>query len=141
MKKCMLLVFALVYGILSKIAIFGDNQGVNAIIALALGLLSLSGGYASRFFATIAPNLAIALSVLLCAIILLGLWIQEKAIKWTVIGVGIIAFVAVVVSSFSDKGLTVTGGLWDEYGPALVTLLIIGGIIATIVWWPKSGKT
>ena len=138
-----LLVFALIYGILSTSPILGDNKGVLAIIALAIGLLSLYGGFVPRFFAEISVNLAIALSVLLCAIILMGLWIKENAIKWTIIGVGIIAFVAVVVSSFNNGSLGYTGNLWEQYGPALVTLLIIGGIIAFVVFGhtPSSSST
>jgi hypothetical protein len=129
-----LLVFALIFGILTKSGILGDNKGVNAIIALAAGLLSLVGGYVPDFFQRIFPYTGIALSVLLAAIILLGLFYSEIGwIKYVIFGVGAIAFLFVVYSSFSDTNTILGGDLWNDYGQALVTLLILGGIIAAVI--------
>ena len=138
-----LLVFALVYAILTKSNILGDNKGAIVIISLALGLLSLVGGYVPQFFAKISGNLAIGLIVLLAIIILLGLFYSSKEgegvgwIKYIFIGVGILAFIFIVASSFS--GNRIMGlNLWDEYGPALITLVIIAGIIALVIKWGKN---
>jgi hypothetical protein len=136
-----LIVFAIVFGILSKANIFGDNKGVNVILALALGLLSLVGNYVPRFFQAITPNLAIGLSVLLAAIIFLGLWAKEetygKVVNWGLVILGALIFIFVIYSSFEGNvgGL---GYLWDEYGPALITLLILIGIIALVIFWGKE---
>lgn len=134
-----LLIFALVYGILSSTEILGrDQKAVNAIVSLALGLLALVTDAVPKFFMTLAPNLGIALSILLAAIVLVGLFIRETNwIKTGLIIVAIIAFVAVVISSFSGYP-TSARNLWDEYGPALVTLAILAGIIALIVWGGRS---
>ena len=135
-----LLVFALVYGILIKSNVFGDNKGAIVIISLALGLLSLVGDYVPRFFQTIAPNLAIGLSVLLAAIIFLGLFMGgsdtglNKTITWTLVIIGFIAFLFVIGNSFQDY-TSVGGNLWDQYGPALLTLLILIGLISMIIFW------
>jgi len=132
-----LLIFALVYGILSKSEIFGkENKGAVVIISLAIGLLSLVNNYVSNFFKIIMPNLAIGLSVLLCGIILVGLlWKEDKMKNWlpfVIFALGAIIFIYVVYGSFS--GNTWGGSyIWDQYGSALVTLLILGGIIWAVI--------
>ncbi len=136
-----LLIFAVVYGILSKTEILGKNQGVNALIALTLGLLSLVGDYVPNFFEKIIPNLGMALAVLLVAVILLGLFYSSKKdegiswLKYVIFGVGAVAFLAVVSNSFTNQP---GYWAWEEYGPALITLLVIAGIVALIVWGSKK---
>ena len=130
-----LLVFAIVFGVITKTNILGENRAVHAIIALAIGLLSLVGDYVPRFFQTLAPNLGVGLSILLAGIILLGLFVQEKKTEWVqyiLVGVGIAVFIVVAYSSLNDVGFS--GNLmWQQYAPALVTLAIIVGAIALIV--------
>ena len=63
-----LLIFAIVFGILSKTDILGKNKGVQATIALAVGLLSLQFDYVTNFYATIFPYAGIGISILLVAI-------------------------------------------------------------------------
>jgi len=128
-----LLVFALVYAILIKSNILGDNKGAIVIISLALGLLSLVGDYFPNFIQAMSPKLAIALSLLIAVLVLLGLFVERA--QWLnnlFIGVGILAFVIVAYSSLADYRFT-GSWLWEEYGPALVTLIIIGIVIALIV--------
>ena len=136
-----LLIFALIYGILSKTKILGDNNGVNAIVGITIGLLSLVNDYVPNFFEKITPNIGIALSVLLAGVVLLGLFYSEDEkkgitwIKYIIFGIGAVAFLAVVSNSFSNQP---GYWAWEEYGPALITLLILAGIIALIVWGKKD---
>lgn len=134
-----LLVFAMVYGILNKSKLFGDEaQGVNVILALALGLISLFSPF-PEFVQRMAPNLAIGLSVLLAALILLGLFVKDakggQTITYGLIGLGVVIFLIVTYSSFQGNlsGLN----LWDQYGPAIITLLVLIGFIAAVVKWGK----
>jgi len=50
-----LMIFAMVFGILNKTSLLGDNKGVQATIALAMGLLALQFDYVTNFYATIFP--------------------------------------------------------------------------------------
>ncbi len=136
-----LLVFALIYGILNKSQILGDAEkakGVNVIIALALGLLSLFSPF-PEFIMRMAPNLAIGITVLLAAIILLGLFSATagvgKGITYALIAIGAIIFIYVTYSSF--QGNWAGTNLWDQYGASLITLAILIGFIVAVVKWSK----
>lgn len=125
-----LLVFALVYGILVKSALFG-NKSVNVILSLTLGLLSLVGGYFPTFLHSIAPSLAIGLSILLVAIVMLGLFLADTDTKWSkniLITIAIIAFVIIAYSSLNGYGFS-GSFLWQDYAPPVIVLVVIGTII------------
>ena len=48
-----LLIFALVFGILTRVKIFKDNKVVNGIIALAVALMALQFNFVPQFFSQI----------------------------------------------------------------------------------------
>jgi len=125
-----LLIFAFVYALLSKTRILGDNKGANMIISLAVGGLALVGDYVPRFFQTIFPYTGMAISILLAAIILGGLFLGDTPwIKYIIIAVGVIGFLVVAYSSLSDYSFG-GGFFWQEYGSTIIVLaLIIGAII------------
>ena len=132
-----LMIFAVIYGILSKTQILGGRKGVDATIALAAGLLSLQFDYVSNFFASIFPYTGIGLAVLLVALILAGMFIKEdeNAFKWIYFGLGFIIFVAVLLTSLSD--FRWWGGFgygWGESWPAILVAVVVLGLIALVIW-------
>ena len=79
-----LLIFAVVYGILSKINILGEqgkNKGVNAVISVAVGLLALQFDYVPHFFSMIFPYAGMGISVLLVALILANLFLLAATLS------------------------------------------------------------
>jgi hypothetical protein len=134
-----LLVFAFVYGLLSKVKVFGDDaKGVNIVIALAVGGLSLVGDFVPNFFQTIFPYTGIGLSILLVAVILGALVFNDVektgvsvAIRWTLFIVGAIIFIVVIYTSLSDYNF-VGSDFWNEYGSTFIVLALIIGAIAWI---------
>jgi hypothetical protein len=125
-----LLIFALIYGILSKSEVIGKNKGVNVIIALSLGLLSLVGNYFPDFIQKMGGKLAIGLSLVLAIMILLGLFMDAEH-KWITnlfVIVGIVAFVIVAYSSLADYSFS-GSFLWNDYAPAIISLVVIGFIV------------
>lgn len=125
-----LLIFALVFGILQKVNIF-NNKGVDGIIALSVGLMSLQFGFVSRFFAGIFPNLGLGLAVILAALILLGLFTDsnQTGLLW---GLGAIVFIFVIWNSFefgtSNFGFWFTNNLPTIIFSAIVIALIVAMI-------------
>ncbi len=137
-----LLIFAVVYGILETGKILGTNKGVHATIAIAIGLLALQFDYVSNFFAEIFPYAGIGLSILLVALILMGLLAGDtdtKWIKYVWFGLGAIIFIIVIWASLENFTYFFRGGFGYFEGiiPTLLILIIVGALIGWII---KSGK-
>ncbi|MBS3080662.1 hypothetical protein J4221_04275 [Candidatus Pacearchaeota archaeon] len=136
-----LMIFALVYGILSRTQILGENKGVMATISLAFGLLALQFDYVSGFYASIFPYAGMGLAVLLVAIILMGLIAPEA--NWAPFvwfGIGVVIFLFVLLSSISDMfwlGGTAIGLV--NAAPALLAVGLVLGIMALIIWGGGRG--
>ena len=129
-----LLIFAIVYGILSKAKIFGDEKGVNIIISLAVALLALLNDTVPEFFAQIFPFAGVAISILLVALILMGMFGDINvpgAARSTFFVIGAILAIVVVYLALSGNAW---GGVlfWDRYGPAIIILAVIVAIIGLI---------
>ena len=74
-----LLIFAIVYGILTRISLFGtENKSVNAVISVAVGLLALQFQAVPFFFSEIFPRVGIGITILLIGLIFLGLFMDPS---------------------------------------------------------------
>ncbi len=126
-----LLIFALVFGILSRVQIFKDNKGINSIIALVVGLMALQFEFVPRFFAEIFPRLGVGLSIILVALILVGLFFEPKSNLIMFILAAII-FLVIVVQSFGDFGTSGGEFLAENWPNLLVGALIVTAVIVVI---------
>lgn len=101
-----LLIFALVFGILSSTKIFRDNRAVDGIIALVVALMALQFDLVPQFFSQVFPRLGVALAGILVLLILAGFFIDPgKAwIMYVLLGIGAIASVAVLVNAGKATG-------------------------------------
>lgn len=142
-----MLVFAIIFGILSQAKFLGENKAVNATIALAIGLFAILFPQARLFFAQISSNMAIGVVVLLAALIMLGLFVdfsdtKNKGWRNALAGFGgLIALVVILVSLSSDNFI---GGFWwwSMYWPEIVVgLVVVGAIIAIIATSKRAGST
>ncbi len=133
-----LLIFALVFGILTRVKLFEENKAVNSIISLAVALMSLQFGFVSVFFSEIFPQFGMGLAILLIAMILLMVAFGEKSegtVTWIIFGLGAIIFIVVLINTFGSVGWV--SGYWfaDRWldiilvaiGLALVFSVIFGG--------------
>lgn len=129
-----LMIFALVYGILAKTNILGDNKGVNATISLAFGLLALQFDYVSGFYASIFPYAGMGLAVILIFMILVGLASKQSEQNWAWFIIGIIIFLVILFGALGETywlggvGYSLAGA-----GPALLAILLIVAILGWIV--------
>jgi len=133
-----LLIFAVVFGILTKAEILGKNKGVNLVIALAAGLLGVQSVSLRSFFQTIFPYAGIGLAVILVALILSGIFVdqQTKFSKYFFyLGLGIAGLV--VLFSLADYNW-VGGWWWQENWTTLLTFIAIIALIGFIVWGGKE---
>ena len=137
-----LLIFAMVFGILTQIKLFKENKTINAIIALAVGLMALQFSFVPRFFSEIFPRLGIGLIVILIAIILTGLFANPED-KWQMYlmwGLGAIIVVVILVQTAGVVGwysfFPWLGYNWPMALGVIAFLIILGVIVASAR--PKS---
>ncbi len=134
-----LLIFAVVFGILSYMKIFGDNKAIHVIIALILGLLAIRAGFFSAFLAEMAPRLGVGLTILLAILILIGLFVpegQQKTIGWILMAVAVIILI-VILSQLYDIFGYFSGSLGytssELIGWVTMIALLIAIVIAAVV--------
>ena len=129
-----LLIFALVYGILSWTRFMGDNKPVYIIIALVIGLMSLRyQGFLSSFMSELFPQLGIGLSVLLTVLILVGLFIASDERRYWGYGlgaIGVIIAIVVIYNSFDVFGYV--GGYSSNVIAYIVLFVIIVAVIVAV---------
>jgi len=128
-----ILIFAVVFGVLGKIRIFEDNKAVNAIIALAVGFMSLQWDLVPRFFTEVFPRVGVGISILLIVIIFLGIFLPRE--NWAVYFSLIIAAVIVVtilLGSFESLGWQSSFFYNWNLGYVLAGVFAIAAVIAII---------
>ncbi|PIN89391.1 hypothetical protein COU57_06175 [Candidatus Pacearchaeota archaeon CG10_big_fil_rev_8_21_14_0_10_32_14] len=128
-----LLIFAMVFGILSTMNIFKGNRSVDAIVALVVGLMALQFDLVPRFFAEVFPRMAVALSIILVLLILAGFFVDptKSWIMYTLLGIGAISAVIVLIKTAGSLGWE-SGYWWTYNWPVVagaVLLIVIVGII------------
>jgi len=131
-----LLIFALVFGILSRMNIFKKadgkpNTAISGVIALAVALMALQFPFVSMFFAELFPALGIGLAIILVVLIISGLFIDPDNKGW-MIGLMVVS-VAVVIGVLlsASRSVGFIFGTWWRYN--WPTLLGIGIFIALII--------
>lgn len=127
-----LLIFALVYGILSITKLFQENKAINGIIAFVIGLLSLQFDLVPKFFSEIFPRLGVGLAVILVVIILLGIFYpKQNWVSYTMFGIA--GLVLLIVLYKTAGALNWYSGTWwvDNWVTiaAVVFILVALGII------------
>jgi len=136
-----LLIFALVFGILTRVQIFKDSKVINGIIALTVGLLALQFNFVPIFFSEIFPRLGVALAVILMILILLGLFLDPKKawVGFLLFGIAAIIVIVVLVQTFGYLGYG--GGFLYfiyDYWPTIVGIILFLVVIGVII---GAGKT
>lgn len=135
-----LIIFAVVFGIVTATNVFSGNKGVNLTVALAVALISLRFNYVPIFFSEIFPRFGVGLAVLIVLMIMSALFIPKSWMKgWagTMWAVSAIIAVTVIVKSFNFLGWNLSaGGWWAQYG----SITIIGIILVALVFFMAKDK-
>lgn len=128
-----LLIFALVFGILTRMGLFKENKAVTAIIALAVGLMAITQPIVPQFFSQIFPNLGIGLSIILVILILIGLFTDptKPGLMYTLLGISALVAIVVIAQSSGTTGSNIWQWIQDNIGSSLGTILIL--VFAVIV--------
>lgn len=136
-----LLIFAVIFAILEKSRILGDNKTIGSIVAASIGLLALQFDFVSEFFAIIFPRFGIGISIFIVLIISIGFFFKpgnlEGRGKWIgyTVGLGAVIWALSVWDEWS--GTSGAGGWFVENVWSIIVLAVI---ISVIVIAAKSGK-
>jgi len=145
-----MLVFAIVFAVLQKAKIFGeDKRQTDAIVALVIGLIVVAVGTTTHIITSLMPILAVGLVMILAFMLLLGFTYQagqfdlDSKVKLII---GIVAAVAVVITVlyYTPSAWAYVTDLVSGRGSTLVTnavfaILVIGAVVA-VIYGNKSTK-
>ena len=138
-----LLLFALVFGILTKVNVFKDNKVVNGIIALAVALMALQFSFVSEFFSQIFPRVGVGLAIILGILIIVGLFApkESNAVNYVLLGIGVIIIGVIVIQAAGAVGWQ-SGQWWGENWPVIVGAIVLLILVAVIIGSasPKGDK-
>ena len=139
----LLLIFAITYGILQKVKIFGaESKNINVIVSLALSILFLQNQYLNFVLQRAAPRLSIAMVAFLMLLLLFGIFGGEHK-AWTQ-GALLTAFIVsilMVIWAFSADIFGAPGegfgswlsNFWYGMDPTLKSTLIFIIVIVVVI--------
>ena len=131
-----LLVFALVYGVLSSTRFMGENKPVYIIVSLVVGFMSLRYRYFfSDFISELFPRLGVGLAVVLTILILTGMFIakdQRRYWGYAFAGVAVLVLLMVFYQTFTNLGWFRSGDFSSELIGTVVLVVLVGAIIVAM---------
>lgn len=136
----MLLIFAVVFGILTATGVLGHNRGVNALIAITIGIMAMRLEIVSSFFSVIFPGLGIGIAVLVTVLILAGLFMNNSNWRhWmpTFFWGGLIIGVIVAVVSLNEVAWF-GSPWWQENWVSILWIVILAAVLIPIFSGPKD---
>ncbi len=92
-----LLVFFILYGVLTKTKLFGENKQINAMISFVIGLIFVGFVYPKLVLANLILFLTIALVVMFVALLLFGFIAGEEGLKFANAPKGLKWFIGIVI--------------------------------------------
>ncbi len=129
-----LIIFSLVFGILSRVNLFKDNRTINAILALSVGLLSLQFDFVPIFFSEIFPRVGIGLAVILVVLIFTMLFSNPDD-RWQMYllwGIGMVTVIVILLQTSWATGFGYSS-YWGFLGYYWQEIFAIGAIAVIIV--------
>jgi hypothetical protein len=141
-----LLVFTLLFAVLQKSKILGDEKSqIDALVALSIALIVVAFSWSTNIIINLMPFLAVSLVILLVFMILFGFVASTNEdglkmppfVKW---GITILIVLALVIAVLISTGQwdRVYYALFFDYGENtllsnIVLLVIVAGAIAAVV--------
>ena len=136
-----LLLFAVVFAILEKSKVLGDNKTIMSIVAASIGLLALQFDFVAEFFAVIFPRFGIGISIFLVLLIMIGFFIPSNDLGKKGGWIGIVVGVGVVLWSISEwDQWTSNSGFGGWFGENIWAIIVLAILVTLVVAVSKSGR-
>jgi hypothetical protein len=135
-----LLIFSLVFVILSTMKVFQQNRWVNGIIALSVGLMALQFDFVPIFFSEIFPRLGVGLAIMLVILIVGGFFVdpEKTSVTYVLLVVGVIILITILVTTAGNLGWT-SAYEWRSHMGEIIFAIVFLAAIGIIVG-VSSGK-
>lgn len=132
-----LLMFAIVWGVLSWTNLFGGDKAVHVLIAVVFAFLAIRWPIYRDFLAIISPKLGVGLTIILVLVLLMGLFVPEGSqaiLGWIMIAVGVVIALVIFAQSYNDLQGYGYGSYFnsDLIGWVIIVALLIGLIVAVV---------
>lgn len=135
-----LLIFAVIFGILTSTNVLGGNRGVNFVIAASAALMAMRLQIVSDFFSLLLPGLGIGVVVMVVVLVLSGLFMSSANWRewmptffWGGLIVGLIIVVA-VVNNFAWFGSV----WWQQNWTSIIWIVVLVAVLAPLFTTPKG---
>lgn len=137
-----MLIFSLVFSILEKTKMLGDNnKTIEVIISVSSALLMLQFDFVSNFFDNLFPKAGVMLGVLLVFMIFVGFFFKEDKDKKTILGwFGLVLGAVVIVWAllcFNDW-VFYYPNFFSWLGDYFWTIVLLVGMVVLIVLGVKG---
>jgi peptidoglycan/LPS O-acetylase OafA/YrhL len=129
-----LLLFSIVFALLTQTGIFREAKGINAIIAVSVALMALQFNLVSTFFSEIFPRVGVGLSIVLIIMIFTGMFFntKSKTLMWAMLAIGALIVVVILVQTSGALGWS-SGIWWYENWKTIAFLVGFVAVLAIIV--------
>ncbi len=138
------LVFAIVFAILDKFKLLGENKLAKLFIAFCIGILFLFSADAVEFINFVSPWFAVFIIMtlfLLTTFLFMGVEeknlvtaVEDPRVYWPVLVIGIILFLVALTQVFGSKfNVNAPGGQVSEGIRAIVHPRVLGAIILLLI--------
>ncbi|MBS3099780.1 hypothetical protein J4463_01015 [Candidatus Pacearchaeota archaeon] len=148
-----LLIFTLVFAILQKSKILGDEKKqIDALVAFSIALITVAFSWATNIITSLMPFLAVSVVILLVFMILYGFVgsTSEKEFslpKRVQVGIVIIAGIALIIAVLVATGqwdkvhnaLFINGNPTNLFSNVLLIAIIAGALIIVVMPFKSSG--
>lgn len=146
-----LLVFAIVFALLDKTKILGENRGINAIIAIVLAFIVMLSANVAEVINLMAPwfvILFVFILLLLMVYKMMGASDQNltnvitsyKGLQWTIAILGIIIAIAAIANVYgpklthlTDEGNETSEGFTSEVGETFFHPKVLGMLLIFLI--------
>src|SRR3989344_898550 len=118
-----LLIFSIIFGILTSSGVLGGNRGINSVIAASAALMAMRLQIVSDFFSLLLPGLGIGVAVIVVVLIMAGL----------IVG---LVIVVTTLNSFDWFG----SYWWQQNWVSVVWIAVLVGILTPFFKETKSAK-
>lgn len=138
-----LLIFTVVFAVLQKAHIFGDDKKVHAIIALVVGLISVTNEFVMAKINAFLPNVSLLIVIILMFLLLLGSLapgaVATIAGGWAM-GIAGVFVLWALIADFVGPNVGLSNWWYGFSNEAKATAIFIAIIVAVVALFAFGGS-